>query len=532
MRKLFNFSVCGLMLFAILSGCGGGGTSGPATLVSITVSPAKPVVGTGTTVQLAAIGAYSDKSTANLTSSATWTTTDAAKATVSAGGLVTSLATGTADIIAASGSISKAATLTIVDGPVIAEPYNKAAQSSTVDWTPAIGMTDVFFLMDTTGSMDGEIANLKSSMTTIFSALGSALPDVAFGVGEYRDFPYSPYGVAGDQPFILRHRVMTALTAAGRSSITNGVNQFSAAGGNDLPESGWEAIHQLAVGSGTSAGNAAVPAFNPATAYPSTPPVGESIGTLGGAGFRQGALPVVVWVTDATNHNSGSSDLYSGFVAATRDGALAEARSLGMRIVGVISDPTASTDMLAAINGTNAVVSPAAWGTVGQDRPAGCAADQCCTGIDATGVAANGGQCPLVFSINADGTGLGTALVEGVKALTSFGSFDVSATVEDDPSDSVDVAAVFVERIVPNVSAGGCASFTIADKNSDSYNDTFLNVTPGSTLCFDIVTKTNTTISPAADAQTFKGTLVFWGDSVSELARKDVYFVVPAAPDN
>lgn len=62
------------------------------TLVSIKVSPDPTTVNVGETIQLTAIGTYSDNSTSDLTSNATWASSDDTVATVNASGLVTGVA--------------------------------------------------------------------------------------------------------------------------------------------------------------------------------------------------------------------------------------------------------------------------------------------------------------------------------------------------------------------------------------------------------------------------------------------------------
>jgi hypothetical protein len=84
------------------------------TLVSIAVTPATPSIShTGGTVQLTAIGTYSDASTANLTATATWTSATTADATVNSTGLVSGVAAGSSVVTATSGSVSGTATVTV-----------------------------------------------------------------------------------------------------------------------------------------------------------------------------------------------------------------------------------------------------------------------------------------------------------------------------------------------------------------------------------------------------------------------------------
>lgn len=77
---------------------GTGQTSSP-TLVSITISPGSALLSVGNTLQLTATGNYSNGTMQNLTSTATWATSNSSAATV-VGGLVTAVANGSSSITA------------------------------------------------------------------------------------------------------------------------------------------------------------------------------------------------------------------------------------------------------------------------------------------------------------------------------------------------------------------------------------------------------------------------------------------------
>jgi len=108
-----------LVLLGMISlvGCGQGaifrGSSGnpnpiptpTATLVSISITPIGPAISIGGSYQLKATGTFSDQSTQDLTSSATWSVDQSGIATVSAG-TVTGKAVGVATITAISGKVS------------------------------------------------------------------------------------------------------------------------------------------------------------------------------------------------------------------------------------------------------------------------------------------------------------------------------------------------------------------------------------------------------------------------------------------
>ena len=143
-------------------------TMQPATLQSISVTPASSTVIVGATQQYTATGSYSDNSTQNLTSTVTWSASDA-NATINASGLATGVTAGAASITAASSGVtSNAATLTVNPVPVtlssIAITPSPAAvgKSSTVQFT-AMGTYS-----------DGHMADLTAQVAWSSTASGIA----------------------------------------------------------------------------------------------------------------------------------------------------------------------------------------------------------------------------------------------------------------------------------------------------------------------------------------------------------------------
>jgi hypothetical protein len=88
----------------------------PTYLSSIAVTPASVSTTTGVGVQFTATGTYADGHTANLTSSATWTSSATSVATINASGIANGWAAGTTTITASSSGRSGSATLTITGG--------------------------------------------------------------------------------------------------------------------------------------------------------------------------------------------------------------------------------------------------------------------------------------------------------------------------------------------------------------------------------------------------------------------------------
>lgn len=83
------------------------------TLQSVSVNPDSQILDVNNTQQLSATALYSDSSTADVTSSSTWTSSDENVATVSASGLVTSIGSGTCNITATYNSQSDYASITV-----------------------------------------------------------------------------------------------------------------------------------------------------------------------------------------------------------------------------------------------------------------------------------------------------------------------------------------------------------------------------------------------------------------------------------
>ncbi|KYF88845.1 hypothetical protein BE17_40855 [Sorangium cellulosum] len=403
----------------------------------------------------------------------------------------------------------------------------------TLDFSTNISQADVVFAMDTTGSMSGSISNLQHALQEMIDQLAEEIPSIGIGVTHYKDFPKQPYGDSSDQPFFLEHRVMSVLTPEGRDSVQSAVDDLRASGGNDSPESGWEALYQVATGRGTTEGNSEVPAFDPLHAPPGAIPAGESVGTIGGVGFRTGSLPIVVMITDVPSHNGTiPGNNYSGLSSPSHTQALNAVTGLGGRLIGMVTDledgSEAKADLTAGALATGSVVPPTAWGPEGM-RPPRCAVGQCCTGENGKGVTATNGKCPLVFLVASSGAGLNLAVVQAIKVLTTYVTLDISAAAEDNESDAIDAVSAFIDKIIANnLAPEPCTSgLRVIDKNLDAVADTFTNVFPGPTVCFDVIPKINVSVPPTTEPQVFTANIVVTGDSVTTLSTRKVFFLVP-----
>ena len=81
------------------------------------MSPVTPSIANGSTQQFTATGHYSDGSTQDLTTQATWASSDPAVATVDSSGLATAIGLGSTTVSATSGGVGGSTSLTVVLAP-------------------------------------------------------------------------------------------------------------------------------------------------------------------------------------------------------------------------------------------------------------------------------------------------------------------------------------------------------------------------------------------------------------------------------
>jgi len=111
----------------------------PAVPTALSISPLTPTIANGTTRQFAASASYSDGSTASVTASSAWTSSNAGVALVSnAGGskgLATSVSTGTTTITASFGGFSASTLLTVTNATLLSISVTPGTPSSPIGFT-------------------------------------------------------------------------------------------------------------------------------------------------------------------------------------------------------------------------------------------------------------------------------------------------------------------------------------------------------------------------------------------------------------
>jgi hypothetical protein len=165
---------------SLLVACGGGGSSstGPSapTLSSIQVSGQNNTLVAGQTQQMTAIGKYSDGSTKDLTSSAQWSTSDGAIATIGSGGVLTAKTSGQCSVVAGSGAVKGSTTVDIT-------PALVSIAVTPANPTTAVGTAQQFIATGTYS--DNSTQNLTTSVSwsssdTAVATISSTAPTMGF----------------------------------------------------------------------------------------------------------------------------------------------------------------------------------------------------------------------------------------------------------------------------------------------------------------------------------------------------------------
>jgi uncharacterized protein YjdB len=159
-----------------------GGVTGSVTvavlpaLVSIAVTAANPSLAVGQTLQLTAMGTYSDGSSRSLTSTATWSSSNLAAATVAAG-VASGVAVGPATITAAANGMTGSVSLNVIPAAaglvsIAVTPSNPSLKAGQTQQLMAVGTYS-----------DGTSNNLTATATWASSATAVATVNAGLATG-------------------------------------------------------------------------------------------------------------------------------------------------------------------------------------------------------------------------------------------------------------------------------------------------------------------------------------------------------------
>lgn len=376
-------------------------------------------------------------------------------------------------------------------------PYEGEAVERDLTFRTDLRQADVYFLIDTTGSMSASIRNVRESLTMLSNAISARIPNTQFGVGQFRDFPTRPFGNDKDMPFAHLRNITPDL-----SDVASGLAELVHGGGGDAPESATEALYQTATGEGERWSFADGGSFTlPAQRCALSPDAIER--PRGYPCFRPDALPVIVLVSDAQFHNGPSStEPYADISPAPHRfaEAVTALNDIGARFIGV------------------AVSSAGRFQRPDQEAVARM-----------TGTVDLDGE-PLVY--NASGGRVSNAIVDGIETLAGQTPQDVDTEPQnvDGNPDNFDARA-FIKAITPlegfrasDGLKGAHPGQTYREKDAQ----TFYDVVPGTRVTFR-VRFLNDVRRPKRSAEIFKALIVVRGNGVTRLDERKVYIVVPTS---
>ena len=365
--------------------------------------------------------------------------------------------------------------------PCIEVPIDAGEVTAELDIPASLRVIDLMFLIDSTGSMRDEIDTVRSRLRErVVPGVRAAIPDAAFGLALFGEFPVRPHGPASVRAFELR------------SPITTDVVRVEAAfdspptwGNLDDPEAAIEGLFQVATGLGY--GTPDTPGYIP-------PSAGCPTGGFGGACFRSDALPIVMLITDAPMHNGPTGvdpiEPYE-FTPA----------------------PHGYRETVDAVNRLNALVLGLGASDPGRPSPL---AHLRALARDTGSLDASGQE--LVFDIGGRGDRIGDEIVRAVQLVASEVPLDVDAVAEDLPGDGVDARLVLRGMRARSADPPG---------NVERIEgDTFFGVVPGTRLTFTIVVDASG-LPPSPDRRVFPARVIFRESGRSRLDVREIEIVVP-----
>jgi hypothetical protein len=373
-------------------------------------------------------------------------------------------------------------------------PYNEAPEpdQDTLVFATDIQMADVYFIIDTSASMGGEIANLRDTLSSsIVPEVRDTIPDVWFGVGIFDQCPFRDYCTSSGTPVNIENLQSLSGDASATQTALDSISGTTCNGANE-PYIG--SLWLLATGD-----TSRWPILDPRDCPDPAAPIGYPC-------FRTGAIPIIVQAGDEHFYNqsyrAGCEEfpLFDEMTAALND--------IHAKFIGI-----GSSDSMWTSNGL-------------QDT---------CVATGSVDIDGN----PLAFRISSDGTGLGDQVIEAIQILATQVPMEIgteAADLDDGPDDDVD-ATIFIDRIVPNevggvsdpedptvVCVGGLET---ADRDGDTVMDVFTRVLPGTAVCFDIYPLMNTTVPAEEEPRLFSAEIRVIGNGVTVLDTRVVYFLVP-----
>jgi len=376
-----------------------------------------------------------------------------------------------------------------------------------LDFNTNITKVDVAILLDLSGSMGQELANLKAEIKTkIIEDLPKEIPGmtVGFSIAHFMDWNKQKM----DEVYKVDQYVTTDPVEA-QNSLDN---MPGTAGGTEPHE---ETLYQAASGAGL---------FN---ALLNQPPLGAGTfnlapvdctgkeGNVGGMCFRELAMPLFIMITDEDfSHipigKQGMGEEYwdPASPGHTLEDAIIAMNGINAKFIGIDSGFSCEVD-------ANYNCVP------GTEKEANYAEEDYKIIAEGTASLDKNGDPFLYHTANADGSGMSDQIADAVVALTTYVQMDVTtSTSSDEECDGVNVAAFVVES-KPNEA-------TPPEGVASKDDTTFYKVEPGTLVSFDVYFKNTFCINDTDAPIVYEANIRVLGDGAF-LSSKKIQVIVPAS---
>jgi len=384
-------------------------------------------------------------------------------------------------------------------------PYNAPEEvTRKLDFSTNIDKVDVALTIDLSGSMEGEIENLKEGIKSkIIDGIKTGVQglDLAFGLTHFMDWD-NPYN-------------MDLLISSADGAAQTAVDNLPGTGGGDENHS--ETLYQMSTGEGLhtileenegfmwSKHNIDIP----------SPDCSGAEGNRGGMCFREGAMPIIIMITDEDFEDIPKfEDAAGGFPPATarwaqgeqpghsRDEAASAMGGLGVKFIGIDS----SCEVGDGSNDCSQVENYSAK----EDYTA--ISEATASKHRVTGEAFN-------YTIASDGTGLSEKVAEAVVDLTTYVEMDVATGGASEEMCGDKSAAGFIK-------SGKPLEADPADGVDGTTDTTFLKVNPGTNVTFDILFHNDFCKLSSPQPTEFRAKVQVLGDG-TPLSSKEVIIIIP-----
>ena len=377
---------------------------------------------------------------------------------------------------------------------VFVVPYqdDTTPTEDTLNFRTNIQFADLYFSMDTTGSMSEEFNTLQGTLTNIINTLRCQEFPTTCVLDEDCGDPDQVCFNGGciEDPNLDPGCVPDMWTGVG---TWNDINTYQ----NKVSLQPNVAVTTAAINAGGFPGGSEA-VFQPSAciANPAACPgipfasMGCASAGIGCPGFRPEAIRIHIQISDADNQCSGAA-----CATFTANYAGTQMLAQDIKFVGLYGTDDGTQQV--------AVNTALAFAT---------------NSVDSMGV-------PFIYP--AANAAVQAQTVEAVLDIVKGKPIDVTIEPVDQPNDAGD-ALQFIDYLEVNLTDAGCTDgLTVEDTNSDNHDDAYPDLLPGVPVCWDVhPVLVQSTVPPTNEPQIFIANLRVLGDG-SLVDEREVFFLVP-----